>query len=860
MPTATDTTMIPVAGQVTPIQERSEEEQVRLRQIDIMDAMMYVMGEAVQDYGKDLSTYGLPSASSRILQTEAGQKIPAPLAMALQSLSSLPAFRASFSEMKELWHEYREGDGEALADFAMVGTYTLPWALSILGQASNDPKVVADSVEAADAAGIMAAFFNLAGGVEDKSGEKLEAAIEGWLDRLPEESDVVQGLDEAALAAMAEAGDLFGEEQQVPLESRERHDLEKDNIVILRAGDVVPANMVILHHAPGTTYNRSNTSGEFTAANARDGAPLYQGNQLLEGMVYAKVDKPAEKSAVEGLFNGLEEAEDPRRSAEIKKRVTHWVYGMLGITGLRTLHTVWTDAQKGKINVMEGKFGHAQRVALTTITAALPCAIMASLTEIELFMKALMPKGVFFKSPAAVESLGDTQRVVMDITGTGTTGIGEFDQFGVLEEGAVRAQGEDGDTDIFADDSKGAEIFRLVASLEKPLEHEHHMSRMLVGQAEAQGLRLAGEGDVKLHKQYMDSGKGVQGTVEGKQVLVGNAKLMREQGYYDAIPAEIREAAEAREYTGKSISFARIEHEDGRVEWAYMSSGDQVREGVREAIQAMQANGIEVWLCTGGPQGKAEWFAEKVGLENPEVGRNIFCEMGNGELDEIANLPSVDEYIADPSLINTKLDVVRLARSDGKQVLGIGDGFNDATMLTATRMTNLDLGNGKKASRGVTMVVDDVADQVTMDVGDILSKNGVAKLPYLINASKAVVTDVKRTSSVAMGYVGSLVSSNLFFGFLKKNPVFMAVFHELPTLLFTMFSAFRARQLAAGLDRELEEGVSQEKLFEVDTIIQGLGDAWDMAGKIRKQGLGQDSDGNIRLMPVQMDDAALSAA
>lgn len=88
----------------------------------------------------------------------------------------------------------------------------------------------------------------------------------------------------------------------------------------------------------------------------------------------------------------------------------------------------------------------------------------------------------------------------------------------------------------------------------------------------------------------------------------------------------------------------------------------------------------------------------------------------------------------------------------------------------------------------------------------------------------------------------------------------MALFHELPTLLFTMFSAFRAKQIASGIDTQLEGG--GQAVFESPNIVEGIKDAWDIFNVVRKNGLGIDADENIVAIPSndQAPDAGLAAA
>ncbi|MGA5500997.1 heavy metal translocating P-type ATPase [Streptomyces umbrinus] len=288
-----------------------------------------------------------------------------------------------------------------------------------------------------------------------------------------------------------------------------------------------------------------------------------------------------------------------------------------------------------------GDTAAAFTAAVAVLIIACPCALgLATPTALMVGTGRGAQLGILIKGPEVLESTRRVDTVVLDKTGTVTTGRM------TLQE-------------VYAADGTDE---KLVLRLAGALEHasEHPVARAVAEGAEARtGPLAAVDGFESV------AGLGVRGTVEGHEVLVGRARLLEEAGI--ALPEEL-------------AAFKARAEEDGRtavaVAWDGVARGvvtvaDAVKETSAEAVRALRGLGLRPVLLTGDNRTVAESVARAVGIDPADV---------------IAEV-----------LPRDKVAVIERLRGEGRTVAMVGDGVNDAAAL-ATADLGLAMGTGTDAA------------------------------------------------------------------------------------------------------------------------------------------------------------------
>ncbi|MFF7183915.1 heavy metal translocating P-type ATPase [Streptomyces sp. NPDC008222] len=273
--------------------------------------------------------------------------------------------------------------------------------------------------------------------------------------------------------------------------------------------------------------------------------------------------------------------------------------------------------------------------AVAVLIIACPCALgLATPTALMVGTGRGAQLGILIKGPEVLESTRRVDTVVLDKTGTVTTGRMALQDVYVVEE---------------ADEK---EVLRLAGALEHASEHP-------IARAVAAGAQeRTGALPVPEHFENVP-GLGVRGRVEGHEVTVGR--------FPDALPEAVARAKDTAEAEGRTaVVIAR----DG-VALGVLTVADTIKETSAEAIRELRALGLRPVLLTGDNRAVAEAVARAVGIDSGDV---------------IAEVLPQD-----------KVDVVRRLQGEGRTVAMVGDGVNDAAAL-ATADLGLAMGTGTDAA------------------------------------------------------------------------------------------------------------------------------------------------------------------
>ncbi len=366
---------------------------------------------------------------------------------------------------------------------------------------------------------------------------------------------------------------------------------------------------------------------------------------------------------------------------------------------------------------------------VAVLIIACPCSLgLATPTSIMVGTGKAAENGVLIRGAEALERAHQLNTIVLDKTGTLT-------------------KGEPSVTDLIESGKTGrSEILRWAASAEKGSEHP--LGEAIVKKAKEESLALF---DVKEFRAV--PGQGIEATVDSKKVLLGNRKLMEENG----IPlAGMADRAEQLSGDGKTPMFLALDGEGAGV----IAVADTLKENSRKAVEALRRMGLEVIMLTGDSRPTAQAIARQVGIER------VLAEV----------------------LPERKAEEVKRLQSEGKTVGMVGDGINDAPAL-AQADVGIAIGTGT---------------DVAMESSDITLIGGDLKgIVTAISLSKATIRNIKQNLFWAFAYNTVLIPVAAgvlypFFGVLL-NPIFAAGAMAFSSVT-VVSNALRLRRFKAPMD------------------------------------------------------------
>jgi Cu+-exporting ATPase len=316
--------------------------------------------------------------------------------------------------------------------------------------------------------------------------------------------------------------------------------------------------------------------------------------------------------------------------------------------------------------------------AVAVLIIACPCALgLATPMSIMVGTGRGATAGVLIKNAEALEVLEKVDTLVVDKTGTLTEGKPHL-------ETVIPTSGQSKDETLY-----------LAASLERGSEHP--LAAAIVRGAEERGLKLR---DVRDFRSI--TGKGVVGNVDGKQVALGNRRLLEELG---VAANKLASQSDEMRKEGQTVMFVVVE---GTVA-GLIGVADPVKLSTPEAIRLLHDDSVRIVMLTGDNRTTAEAVAKKLGID--EIQAEVLPEQ--------------------------KGEIVKRLQSDGRVVAMAGDGVNDAPAL-AQAQVGIAMGTGTDVameSAGVTLVKGDL--------------RGIAKARRL---SRATMTNIRQNLFFAFVY------------------------------------------------------------------------------------------------------------
>ncbi|HET6184907.1 MAG TPA: heavy metal translocating P-type ATPase [Acetobacteraceae bacterium] len=412
----------------------------------------------------------------------------------------------------------------------------------------------------------------------------------------------------------------------------------------IRPGDGVPVDGTVLEGR--SSVDESMVTGESMPVTKEAGAKLIGGTVNGTGALVMRAEKVGSETVLARMVAMVAEAQ--RSRAPIQRLADtvagYFVPAVVGIAAAAFIG--W--ALLGPAPAL----AYGLLAAVSVLIIACPCALgLATPMSIQVGVGKGATAGVLIRSAEALERMERVDTLVVDKTGTLTLGKPRV-------TGIVAAGG-------FTED----DVLRLAAALER--SSEHPLAAAIVASARERGIALGTPADFQ-----SVTGQGVLGSIGGRRVALGNAKLMQAQGI-DVGP--LAEAADRLRAAGATALFIAADGKPGGV----IAVADPIKETTPAALDALRRDGVRVVMLTGDNRRTAEAVASRL---------------------------KIDEVEADV-LPEDKQRVVRRLRSEGRIVAMAGDGVNDAPALAEADI-GIAMGTGTEVaiqSAGITLVKGDLA-------------------------------------------------------------------------------------------------------------------------------------------------------
>lgn len=404
-----------------------------------------------------------------------------------------------------------------------------------------------------------------------------------------------------------------GEEVTIPAEQ-----VAAGDIVVIRPGEGIPVDGVVLK---GHGYvDQAAITGESIPVEKNPGDTVISATINKNGSFQFQASKVGEDTTLSQIIRLVDEASNSKAPiARLADKVSGiFVPVVIGIAIVTAV--VWMAVGEG--------FEFALSNAISVLVISCPCALgLATPVAIMVGTGKAAEMGILIKSAESLENLHNVDTIVLDKTGTITSG-----------KPAV--------TDIvpLTAELSGEELLILAASAE--MGSEHPLAQAIVDRAKADNLTL-----VQAQSFEAEAGRGIRAKIDGKDILAGNAVFMEENRLLDGADAgTASERARALAQEGKTpLIFAQ----DGKL-IGIIAVADTIRESSRAAIKRFAKMGLKVVMLTGDNKVTAEAIRKEL---------------------------NINEAITDV-LPTQKEAHIRALQEQGHKVAMVGDGINDAPALT----------------------------------------------------------------------------------------------------------------------------------------------------------------------------------
>ncbi|HMN60425.1 MAG TPA: heavy metal translocating P-type ATPase, partial [Anaerolinea sp.] len=473
--------------------------------------------------------------------------------------------------------------------------------------------------------------------------------------------------------------------------------------VIVKPGERFPVDGEVI---TGTSdVNQATITGESIPVHKTSGDEIFASTVNGLGSLEVRVTRLAQDSTLARIVQMVEQAQKSKARTQSSLDAFEQVYAWFVLGGAILLATI-------PVFFLNQPFYPTFYRAMTWLVVASPCALVISTPASILSAIANGARnGILFKGGLHLEKTAAVKVIAFDKTGTLTTGTPSLQT--ALPAPGIQEQ----------------ELLRLVAAAES--RSEHPISNSIVQAAKARGIHVPASSEFRALP-----GQGVEATVEGEALWVGNRRLFEERGVH--LSSEILDQISQLEGQGQTVMIA---YQSGR--WlGLLGVADTLRPDAPEIINRLRQAGIQrIVMLTGDNESVAQAIAKSVGVDEVHAGL----------------------------LPQDKVRVLKTLRQKYGEVAMVGDGVNDAPALAA-------------ADIGIAM--GGAGSDVALETADlVLMSDDLTNLPHAIYLARKSRQIIWQNLTFALAVIVLLVVSA--FGFNLALPLGV-VGHEGSTVLVVL--------------------------------------------------------------------------
>lgn len=519
------------------------------------------------------------------------------LATIVQFTAGLGFYRSAWLSLKN-----RSANMDVLVSLGITAAYGYS-VLALFGLLGADAEIFFET------SAMLILFIRFGKWLESRAKGQASAALKKLLQLQAEEAVLV----------------VDGKEQVIPTDR-----IKPGDILLVRAGDTIPVDGEVIE---GTAaVDEAMLTGEAVPVHKSVGSTVIGATLNRSGRLLIRATHVGEEAVLKRIIRLVEEAQGDKAPIQrFADRVSGFFVPVVVVLSLVTFIAWYL--------VASSSFLLAFQMAIAVVVIACPCALgLATPTAIMVGSAVGLERGILFKKASALEQISGIDVMLLDKTGTLTTGIFQVDEVYPCH------------------DLKKADLLSLAAALEQGSTHP--LAQAVVARAQADAVTFA----TKLTDVEEFGGQGLRGSVDGQPVICGNTALMKREGIDTGAIVE-RDNVETM--AGKSLVFVAVND----VLQGVIALSDALRPEAKRVIDHLLKLGIEPVLVTGDRQDVAASVATELGI--PRVVAQVLPE---------GKLQLVQEY------------------QQQQRVAMVGDGINDAPAL-ALADVGIAIGSGTDVAR-----------------------------------------------------------------------------------------------------------------------------------------------------------------
>lgn len=494
--------------------------------------------------------------------------------------------------------------------------------------------------------------------------------------------------------------------------------IDVGDMVIVRPGERIPVDGIVFQGA--SFVDQAAVTGESIPVQKKIGDEVFAGTINQNGSIEVQVDRPASETMLSKIIYSVEEAQSKRTSYQrFSDNFAKWYTPAMFILGIAvaTIPPLFFGADWHTF-ILRGLVVFVVSCSCG-LALSVPVAIVAAMAN-------AAQNGTVYKGGAYLEVVDEVKAVAFDKTGTLTIGRPEVSDI------------------LTSSDITEEELMDLTGSIES--RSAHPLAAAIVRKAKE--INAYSGRNVNDFQEI--SGMGVSANVDGKQYLIGNARLQLENG---VLMSEFQEAIEELEGEGKTVVLVGSE---GRLR-GLIAIADTVRPGAKEALQRLKDAGILTVMLTGDNERSAKIIAQQVGADR-YYGQLLPLE---------------------------KVELIKELKAEYGTVAMVGDGINDAPAMAVS-----DVGIAMGAA----------GTDIAIEAGDVvLMSDDLSKLNYIRGLSNKTITIIRQNIWVSLINISFMVVAALL-GYLGL--VTGLLLNE-ASAIFVIFNALRLLRWSSNTNADM---------------------------------------------------------